>query len=271
VLVGAEVVSAPPNILFIFVEEVFMKNVMKNVVLAMVCLLVCAGIASADTASIDPSAVWRYVAYTNPAENLYHVGAQASDVLIGQTWSAWVQSGPYACEFRTVVNYDVQASVLGFDSSKVISAKLNFIAAPDFSAARDAVTVDQVTGWVSSGGPNMAEMYSWTVAPGVVTNGSTDGTYSVDITAALKAAIDGALYYPEYQGTMGMAFRFYTDNDADTQLVPEGPLVAPFSDNVVNFYTGYTFSSPTIEVTYIPEPVTVALLGLGGLFLRRRK
>lgn len=43
---------------------------------------------------------------------------------------------------------------------------------------------------------------------------------------------------------------------------------------------GYTIKSrnhtttayhPIIEVTYVPEPMTIALLGLGGLFLRRRK
>jgi len=32
---------------------------------------------------------------------------------------------------------------------------------------------------------------------------------------------------------------------------------------------GVVFDSVT--VTFIPEPITVALLGLGGLFLRRRK
>ena len=263
-LVGAGVVPAPTNILFVFVEEVFMKNVMKNVMLVMVCLLVCASIASADTASINPVSIWRYVAYTNPAENYYYIGTQPSDVLAGQTWSAWVQSGGWACEFRTVLEYDVQASVLGFDSSKVTSAKLNFTAAPDFSAARDAVTVDQVLSWFGYG-PAWADMYGYNMQLGVVTNGSTDGTYSVDITDMLKATMDAS------HASSGIAFRFSTDNDADTQLVEGGPLVAPFSDNAVNFYTGYTFSTPTIEVTYIPEPVTVALLGLGGLFLRRRK
>jgi hypothetical protein len=212
--------------------------------LMLICLLSSSTIASAETLTVDPVAVWRYVAYTNPAENLYHVGVQASDVLIGQLWSAWVQSGPYACEFRDVINYDVRSSVLGITSGQVESATLNFTATPDFSPARDAVTVDQVTGWVSSGGPNMADMYGWTIAPGIFTNGSTSGTYSVDITAALKTAIDGALYYPEYNGTMGIAFRFYNDNDADP--------IAPFDANVVNFYTGFTMTSPQIVVQLRP-------------------
>jgi hypothetical protein len=233
--------------------------------LVMVCLLVCASIASANTASIDPVSIWRYVAYNYYPDSVYNIGVQPSDVLAGQTWSAFQQyDSTLACEFRTVIEYDVQASVLGFDSSKVTSAKLNFTTTPDNSAARDAVTVDQVLSWFGYG-PAWADMYGYNMQLGVVTNGSTAGTYSVDITGILKAAMDAS------HGSSGIAFRFYNDNDADTQLVEGGPLVAPFSDNTVNFYTGYNFSTPTIDVTYIPEPMTVALLSLGGLFLRRRK
>ena len=210
--------------------------------LMLICLLSSSTIASAETLTVDPATIWRYVAYTNPAENYYYIGTQASDVLLGQTWSAWVQSGPWACEFRTVVNYDVQPSVLGITSGQVESATLNFTAAPDFSAARDAVTVDQVSS-LFSGGPNMADMYSspaWDIALGILTNGSTSGTYSIDVTAALKTAIDGA------SSGNGMAFRFYTDNDADP-IAPWDPV-----NYVVNFYTGYTFSSPTIVVQLRP-------------------
>jgi len=42
-----------------------------------------------------------------------------------------------------------------------------------------------------------------------------------------------------------------------------------FQDAAWNVITGNTLNTKT--VTFIPEPMTVALLGLGGLFLRRRK
>jgi hypothetical protein len=85
-------------------------------------------------------------------------------------------------------------------------------------------------------------MYGYNMQLGVVTNGSTNGTYSVDITDMLKAAMDAS------HGSSGIAFRFSTDNDADP-IAPWDPV-----NYVVNFYTGYTFSTPTIEITYIDTP-----------------
>ena len=36
-------------------------------------------------------------------------------------------------------------------------------------------------------------------------------------------------------------------------------------------YNGTTIDAGSLDLTIIPEPMTIALLGLGGLFLRRRK
>ena len=43
-----------------------------------------------------------------------------------------------------------------------------------------------------------------------------------------------------------------------------------FSINLVN-QSGYDLARDNIKITIIPEPITLALLGLGGLILRRRK
>ena len=42
-------------------------------------------------------------------------------------------------------------------------------------------------------------------------------------------------------------------------------------DVLVNLYDGNNALVDTLTVSQIPEPMTMALLGLGGLFLRRRK
>jgi hypothetical protein len=34
---------------------------------------------------------------------------------------------------------------------------------------------------------------------------------------------------------------------------------------------GVIRDSPTLTLTFVPEPATLAILGLGGMFLRRRK
>ena len=207
--------------------------------LILVCLVISSGIASAETLTINPTDVWRYAAYNTD------IGVQASDYINGQGWCAWSQIGATACDFRNVINYDVQPSVLGITSAQVVSATLDFTTTA-WQAGREAVTVDQIYSWFGFG-PNWIDMYSspaWDVAVGIVTNGSTNGgIFSVDITAALKAAIDSA--YAHH----GIAFRFYNDNDADP--------TAPFDGTSVVLETGFNMIVlPTIVVQVRALPST---------------
>jgi hypothetical protein len=56
---------------------------------------------------------------------------------------------------------------------------------------------------------------------------------------------------------------FSIDIDADS----EGTLSLGLFDYAVSYYTPVA----SMDVSIIPEPMTIALLGLGGLFLRRRR
>jgi hypothetical protein len=60
--------------------------------------------------------------------------------------------------------------------------------------------------------------------------------------------------------------------------VPEVPastyitIEFPKTNNITDKYYGQVRTSvPSVTIHVIPEPMTIALLGLGGLFLRRRK
>jgi hypothetical protein len=183
-----------------------------------------------DTVTINKTLQFRYHAYNDD------INETLSDVYAGEPvgWCAFEQIGDVACEFRTMVNYDVRPEVLGFDWPDVVSATLNF-STTCWQTCRDAVTVDQVVS-------NLVNRWDWdmygqTIKPRILSNESATGTHSVDITQEFKEAMQ---YATE---TQGIGFRWYNDNDADP--------TPPWNGNTIDVDAGFEVAnSPTIVVGY---------------------
>jgi hypothetical protein len=102
------------------------------------------------------------------------------------------------------------------------------------------------------------------------TGGYKDGTYN--------AAGDLGNFVDPYAGQSGFEGFYWTAQSKDAgATLPDKALGLWFeadvtyanNDFIMTFYNGAAFET-ALQGT-IPEPVTIALLGLGGLFLRRRK
>jgi len=106
--------------------------------------------------------------------------------------------------------------------------------------------------------------------------GISDAPFIVDLSADpdMMAFLDSvglggatALYYEVIH--LGVPAIDVPNGALVSGVTITGLQVGSASVNVVDFGTGEIVS--TANVTVIPEPMTIALLGLGGLFLRRRK
>lgn len=245
---------------------------MKNVMLIMVCLSVCAGIASSATVTINAAQIegWPYLGYGAEATNIGAYTIPGSVFTQQDSHLAAFSASEYGAnvEWRVQVAYDVRPAILGFDPSQVVSAKLKFDTTGQVNGWRDMVAVDQILSWLGGITDGWELMYGYRIAPAIVANEAATGSHSVDITEALKVAMNNSI--TETRFLSGMSFVWYADNDADVDL--GNGLVSPYDGSgTVVYTTGYRVDNAVIEVTLIPEPVTVALLSLGGLFLRRRK
>jgi PEP-CTERM motif-containing protein len=79
-----------------------------------------------------------------------------------------------------------------------------------------------------------------------------------DVVGAEDGSVTGVLYTFDYTGLAGDVL--VVGDDADYGYFSEASLTE-----------GSKVSLTGAEIIIVPEPITVALLGLGGLFIRRRK
>jgi len=131
---------------------------------------------------------------------------------------------------------------------------------------------------------------SWSVVNGkIVGHGDSLGTYDGEIDPAVTDAggtLDSASaagiagYYRNVGASAYSGFTIYAADDTATDTLPNQTIGDWFTIDytrtagtmyveIWNSSNGY--ANPVGTLTIIPEPITVALLGLGGLFLRRRK
>jgi len=111
--------------------------------------------------------------------------------------------------------------------------------------------------------------------PTMVVNYAGNNTTVNDVTGDVAAAIEEALSLDA--GTIGyVAWYDFTDTVAppNTKL-PNGLLLSLTGTGAATVWVfDAADGSPLgddFPLTFVPEPMTLALLGLGGLFIRRRK
>ncbi len=149
------------------------------------------------------------------------------------------------------------------------------------SLQRNDVEVPSSVGWVSGQTIQLHSSDTSTWSGMVFNTVGSQGTLSNARFGPASAGDQGGIYGPyDYSGApyyLGIGYGMQSDF-LTTAPVAGVQFLIDLTGNLddtgtINFFTQDNFTTPTQSFNYtiIPEPMTIALLGLGGLLLRRRK
>ena len=106
--------------------------------------------------------------------------------------------------------------------------------------------------------------------PGQQKDGSVNGIYIFQINATAPTGITVDAGQVLYSFTIDSTGLDVGDIITISEWIGDNPFgMPPFP--VSSFFNGDAADLASLAVEVIPEPMTIALLGLGGLFIRRRK
>ena len=143
----------------------------------------------------------------------------------------------------------------GYSSSQIIT--INVVA--DFEIGSFALDIASNFGTAEGAGPVNPAFDLFAEVGEIVNSGGV-------LITGTRGGILTYLYPPLEAGEIIYSFEFHVPH------LPDSTLIVIDDCGFVSFlYSGTDVTDVEALVIHTPEPMTIALLGLGGLFLRRRK